>query len=182
MEKGILKTIKGDVTEPQFSHSNEIAIIPHVCNNIGAWGAGFVLALNKKWSGPEYFYRKMEKESPNGLKNRLGEIQWVDIDKDKGNIIVINMIAQDGIISKDRPFARPLKYWALMKCMEQVRWHIGTKITSYVTLPEHMSKKAVIHCPKFGSDLAGGKWNFILELIEEQWLDDGIDVVVYEFD
>ena len=40
----------------------------------------------------------------------------------------------------------------------------------------------VFHCCKFGSDLAGGKWELIEELIKETWVDRGFDVVVYEFE
>lgn len=30
--------------------------------------------------------------------------------------------------------------------------------------------------------MAGGDWDFILELIREIWLENGIDVIVYEFE
>jgi hypothetical protein len=38
-----------------------------------------------------------------------------------------------------------------------------------------------ICCPKFGSLRSGGNWDFILELIEEIWLNNGIDVTVCEY-
>ena len=38
--------LKGDATEP----TKKPAIICHVCNDIGGWGRGFVLALSKKCS------------------------------------------------------------------------------------------------------------------------------------
>ena len=112
----------------------------------------------------------MEKESPYGLKNRLGEICYVEVEP---NIIIINMIGQDGVMSADNP--KPVKYWALQNCMSDIRTLIG-KLTSHFN-----NDKPVIHTPKFGPDLAGGNWDFILELIKEQWIDHGIDVVVYEF-
>lgn len=41
--------------------------------------------------------------------------------------------------------------------------------------------KMSIHCPKFGSLRAGGNWEFILELINETWVDRGINVTIYEY-
>lgn len=40
----------GDATEP-VAEGNKI--ICHICNDIGKWGAGFVLALSKRWYQPE---------------------------------------------------------------------------------------------------------------------------------
>ena len=50
---------KGDATNPTKLYDNEISIIPHVCNNKNRWGAGFVLALNKKWPIVEEKYREI---------------------------------------------------------------------------------------------------------------------------
>jgi hypothetical protein len=38
--------LKGDVTCPS---QQGLKIIAHICNDIGGWGKGFVLALSKKW-------------------------------------------------------------------------------------------------------------------------------------
>lgn len=37
--------IKGDATAPIGSG---VKVITHICNDIGGWGKGFVLALSKK--------------------------------------------------------------------------------------------------------------------------------------
>ncbi|XXU05921.1 hypothetical protein WMF40_38440 [Sorangium sp. So ce854] len=44
----------GDATEPAGAGPR---IICHVCNDIGGWGRGFVVALSKKWPEPEARYR-----------------------------------------------------------------------------------------------------------------------------
>lgn len=46
--------IKGDATNPV---GDEPKIIVHVCNDIGGWGKGFVMALSNKWKEPETQYR-----------------------------------------------------------------------------------------------------------------------------
>tara|TARA_Y100000310_G_scaffold56232_1_gene51590 strand:+ start:26483 stop:26977 length:495 start_codon:yes stop_codon:yes gene_type:complete len=162
MSKGTLKTIVGDATNPQLTDDNEVAVIPHVCNDAGGWGAGFVVALSKRWRHPEEGYRRMEK--------KLGSISTVNIGDGP---VVINMIAQRGYIDSEMN-PRPLKYNALVECMEKVG-------KTYAAINSVGEEKYVIHCPKFGSDLAGGRWEFILDLIEDIWLNKGLDVVVYEF-
>lgn len=177
---GTLRTVKGDVRNPQFLVSDELAIIPHCCNNLGVMGAGVALALRNKWPQVFNVYQQMAEASnaalscPNGFRDRLGSNCNAVCEK---NIIVVNMIGQDGTVNTDNP--KPVKYWALSSCLKEVRMNLITLLKQHAHYKE---MKPVIHCPKFGSDLAGGNWDFILELIREQWLEYGIDVVVYEFE
>ena len=174
MINGTLRIIEGDATEPQTTHKKEIVVIPHVCNSINKWGAGFVLALNKKWKEPEKMYHAfIEGNRPYPERNKnlpmLGKVCYAKIDN---HLVIANMIGQDGVVSKDNPI--PIKYKALANCMAEV--------FSYIEMIKcQTSNPVVIHCPKFGSDLAMGRWDFILELIREIWTEQGIDVVVYEF-
>ena len=175
MNVGKLTVVKGDVRSPQFTKENELAIIPHCCNNLGVMGAGVALALKMKWAKVFDQYKKMESESPNyGLTNRLGENSYASVED---NIIVVNMIGQNGVVSDNNSI--PVKYWALQRCMEAVRSELLPHINCTL---DYDGMTPVIHTPMFGSDLAGGKWEFILELIREQWLEYGLDVVVYEFE
>lgn len=166
MEQGKLTVVQGDATNPQKTHPKEIAMIPHVCNNLGKWGRGFVLALSKKWGLPEQVYQDYcwEKHFP-----LLGKVCYAKVDN---FLVIANMIAQDGIVSKDN--LKPIKYKVLANCMAEVYGYIEMVRTQ-------TSNPVVIHCPKFGSDLAGGNWDFILELIREIWIENGVDVVVYEY-
>ena len=47
---------KGDATSPA-ERGNKI--IAHVCNDLGGWGKGFVLAVSARWSEPEQHYMFM---------------------------------------------------------------------------------------------------------------------------
>ena len=49
-----LNFIIGDATQPVGEGTK---IIVHVCNDIGGWGRGFVVALSKRWPEPERRYR-----------------------------------------------------------------------------------------------------------------------------
>lgn len=171
MNNGTLRIVEGDATNPQTTTPNEIVVIAHLCNNENKWGAGFVLALNEKWSLPEKVYRQY---CDNNLDRRiplpiLGKVCYAKVDT---CFIVANMIGQRGTFSRDNPI--PIRYKALVSCMAEVANYIDM-------IQSQTSNPIVIHCPKFGSDLAKGNWDFILELIRELWLEQGIDVVVYEF-
>ena len=55
MEEKKINYLVGDATRPV---GEGVKLIIHCCNDIGAWGAGFVVALSKRWEGPEKCYRE----------------------------------------------------------------------------------------------------------------------------
>jgi len=92
----IITYLKGDATQP-IGDGNKI--IAHICNDVGAWGRGFVLALSKQWENPETEYRKF--------------VKVYDY------LYVANMIAQHGILlKKNQP--PPIRYDALENALEKV--------------------------------------------------------------
>ncbi|MFR9246851.1 MAG: hypothetical protein ACLVLB_15195 [Bacteroides thetaiotaomicron] len=66
--------IKGDATAPIGSG---VKVITHICNDIGGWGKGFVLALSKKWKMPEEAYRQWYKSQE---EFTLGAVQFVNVE------------------------------------------------------------------------------------------------------
>lgn len=178
-----LTTVVGDATKPEGLGEKPI-IIPHVCNDLGLWGSGFVLAISKAFGdvprlayqhwlkGIEYGSDQINSAQKNYIKTTgefgLGAVQFVRT-PNKG-VLIANMIAQHkvGFDKNGRP---PIRYGALMTAMDHIAYFA---YKSCAELPE-------IHCPKFGSDLAGGNWDAISEMINEIWVDNGIDVTVYEF-
>lgn len=141
-------------------------VIPHVCNNIGGFASGFAGAVRKEFPVVASNYEML------GNKLQLGYVQYVEAEKTKlydHSIIVANMIAQNKTISRDNP--RPLHYGALVKCMYDVGAFVRSRIKN--DLPTQ------IHACKFGSQLAGGNFNFIMNLIEDIWGD--LHVTYYEY-
>ena len=51
--------VRGDATTPSGKGPK---IIAHVCNDIGGWGKGFVLALSRRWPEPERAYRAWHRD------------------------------------------------------------------------------------------------------------------------
>lgn len=131
-------------------------IVPHVCNNVDSFGAGFASAVAANYPEVKQNFHLL------GSQAVLGHCQFVPVYRDKKfnhQIIIANMIAQNGIISPAN--SRPLNYYALGRCMANV--------ASYAKQNFDTENKLQIHAPKFGSGLAGGNWNFISELITDLW-------------
>ena len=153
-----LKYIKGDATDPIGTGP---IFIPHVCNDIGAFGAGFAMALAIKWDHVKQAYLDKGDWA-------LGTNIYVKATKD---ITICHMISQHKLVNKDNP--HPLRYVALISCMKGVRGGIRVGV-------KENGLDGSIHTVKFGSGLAGGFWPVIEQLIKEIWVEQGIDVTIYE--
>lgn len=150
--------IKGDVTVPQAAG---FKIISHICNDLGGWGRGFVVAVSKRWPEPERQYRAWH-ASRNGFV--LGAVQFVQVDK---YLLVANMIAQHGM--KHGSGGPPIRYDALDICLDK----IGDKAAEL---------KASVHMPRIGCGLAGGKWSMVEPLIKKNLCDRDLAVTVYDYE
>lgn len=153
--------LKGDATVPQASG---IKIIAHICNDIGGWGKGFVLAISKRWQQPEAAYRLWHRERANN-NFALGEIQLVRAEE---YIYVANMIGQRGV-KVGRSTGVPIRYEAVESCLAKLA-------------EEAKVLGASVHMPRIGCGLAGGKWEKIEPLIKSTLLDSEVDVYVYDFE
>jgi hypothetical protein len=172
--KGTLNTVKGDVTSPQMERG--VALICHVCNDLGVMGAGVALAISKKFPKvKEHYVHKINMFEENIMA--LGETDVCNHSvTGNTNIWVANMIAQHNIYPNEK---KPIRYEALIRCMG----YIASVVEYYNDDIENtINGEMEIHCPKFGSLRSGGTWEFILELIEEMWINKGINVTVYEYD
>ena len=176
-----IKFIKGDATNP---NDNGTKIIVHICNDVGGWGKGFVMAISKKWKQPEIEYRnwfKNNKLEPtdkveferlesrdkysNEKKFELGNVQFV---KATDDIWVANMIAQRDI-KPDKDGLPPIRYSFVSECLERVR---------------HFAKRqnASVHMPRIGCGLAGGQWTEIEEIVNSELIAHEIATTVYDFE
>ena len=152
-----IEYVTGDATEPIGDGTK---LIVHVNNDIGGWGSGFVLALSAKWSRPEEYYRMWAKDR---IDFEAGMISPVKVEED---IWVINMIAQNGTISRDNP--KPINYEALTQCLTKVSW--------WAARFENPS----VHMPRIGCGLAGGDWNTVEAIIRGTLVWDHVPVTVYD--
>ena len=154
--------VTGDATAPQ---GDGLKVIVHCCNNLGVWGAGFVMALSKKWERPEREYKMWLKKEP-GASARvgLGSLQLVPVEED---ILVGNIIGQDGV-GRTHDGIPPIRYEAILQ-----------GLTHLVKFREQRGELSV-HMPRMGAGLAGGDWSRIEEIIAVTLSDRGIPVTVYD--
>lgn len=151
--------LQGDATAPVASGEK---IICHVCNDVGRWGKGFVLAISNRWPEPEARFREWYKQGePAGF--RLGAIQLIEVEP---TLVVANMVAQRGI--RPTAGAPPIRYDALRECL--------------IALAERATARAAsVHMPRIGCGLAGGSWPEVEAIINDTLLAAAVPVHVYDF-
>jgi O-acetyl-ADP-ribose deacetylase (regulator of RNase III) len=153
-----LTIIKGDATSPQAAGPK---IIAHLCNDIGGWGAGFVLAVSRRWPEPERDYRAWHRGRA-GNDFGLGAVRLVPVRPD---IRVANMIGQHGIRRGSN--GPPIRYDAVRRCL--------------ATLADHaVQAGATVHMPRIGCGLAGGRWDRIEPLVTATLSVRDVPVTVYD--
>ena len=151
---------KGDATRPQGEGPK---IICHVCNDVGGWGAGFVLAISRRWKQPEQEYRAWYAGRETNDFD-LGAVQFVQVEPE---LWVANMVAQTGL--RRTKAGPPLRYDALAVCLG----HVASKANEL---------GASVHMPRIGCGLAGGEWSLVEPLIVEHLGRRGVAVTVYDFE
>ncbi len=152
--------LKGDATQPQ---AKGVKIIAHVCNDLGGWGKGFVVAVSKRWQQPEKDYRDWHRHrSKNDFA--LGAVQFVQAER---YIWIANMIGQRGMKTGSK--GPPVRYDAIEKCLTRVA-------------AKAKELSASVHMPRIGCGLAGGKWDKVEPLIHKILSTEDIAVYVYDFD
>jgi O-acetyl-ADP-ribose deacetylase (regulator of RNase III) len=162
----MLTYLTGDATHP-IDCGTQTRVITHVCNDIGAWGAGFTRALNRRWSMPEKDYRAW---FASGNLFQLGAIKICGIST---KICVCHMIAQSGV-RRSASAPPPIQYDALAKCLQCLG-----EILNYAPVAGKLASSSV-HMPRIGCGLAGGDWSAVEPLIEKNLVERNIPVYVYD--
>lgn len=156
---GAISFVVGNATEPIGTGPRWIV---HVCNDVGGWGKGFVLALSSRWSAPEAAYRRWYAERDSN-DFALGAVQFVPVTDE---ITVCNLVGQRDI--RSRGGLPPVRYDAIESGLGKVA-------------AEAVPAGSTVHMPRIGCGLAGGRWEQIEALIQETLVPCGIDVTVYDF-
>jgi O-acetyl-ADP-ribose deacetylase (regulator of RNase III) len=152
-----LSYLAGDATLPRGTGSK---IIAHVVNDaVPRWGAGFPLAVKKRWPQVQDEFIAWVLEDRRRLQ--LGRIHEFRVSED---CTVIHMIAQRGYGPSTKP---RIRYSALRTCLQQVAQRARTQ-------------HATVHIPRIGAGQAGGHWSLIEELIRSTLCATGVRVFVYD--
>ncbi|MFI6689744.1 macro domain-containing protein [Streptomyces sp. NPDC050485] len=152
--------VRGDATAP---HGKGVKLIAHVCNDLGGWGKGFVVAISRRWPEPERAYRRWHRERA-GNDFGLGAVQFVQVDP---YVWVANMVGQHGIRTGSKGV--PVRYEAIDKALTALA-------------DKALELEASVHMPRIGCGLAGGSWPRVEPLVMDRLIARGIAVTVYDYD
>ncbi len=154
-----IRFVIGDATAPEGDGAK---IITHVCNDIGGWGAGFVVALSKRWKQPEREFRAWHRGGESA-GFRLGAAQLVEVGP---GLFVANIIGQRDI-KRGRVGPAPVRYEAIREGLAKVRAFA-------------LERGASVHMPRIGCGLAGGDWTVVEAIVRDELVTHGVDVTVYD--
>lgn len=157
-----MQIIKGDLFANLKNHGK--CVVPHIVNNEGVMGGGFVIPLQKHFPKAKEEYIKWHKYGTNHSKYKmfqLGQTQYVKVND---GVVIANMLSQVLGTYNNTP---PIRYAALSRCMESVRDYAKARDLEIVA-------------PMFGAGRAGGNWEYITTLINEVWDMSGLNVTIYQ--
>lgn len=160
--KALKKEIESD------THNREPILVAHCCNNIGAWGKGFVLALSQFDTRPETLYRATVGDARQALASAgiyearhvlgLGSYSITPLKSSQNlwTVAVANVIGQHDIFAQKG--VPPIRYCALLEGIngalsefEQHCLQAGNQATN------ESGKDIRLWVPRLGSGLAGGE-------------------------
>lgn len=154
--------IDGDLIA--LAKKGEFDAIAHGCNCFCTMGAGIAPQMAKAFKADE---RALEGPKFKGSMNKLGMIDYgfVETEKQDKKMAVINAYTQYGF-GANHPGgdSNPLDYAALRLCLKKIN---------------HRFKGKLIGLPKIGCGLAGGDWDKVSQMIQEELIDCQVTVVNY---
>lgn len=136
-------------------------VLAHCVNSVGRWGAGFVLAVSARWPHVKADYLDWWRDRGRG-DFALGATRHVAVGPGRW---VANMVGQRGIAGPGNP--KPIDYGALEQCLTAVAVHA-------------LRYAAVVHMPRVGCGLAGGRWADVEPLVDRCLCTAGVRVTVFD--
>jgi O-acetyl-ADP-ribose deacetylase (regulator of RNase III) len=157
VESITITEVKGDATEPRGAGQK---LIGHIVNDRGlTWGAGFGLAVRRKWPTVQEDFRRWAL-----AHHRQFKLGAVHISSISGDTRICHMVAQHGYGPSPRP---RIRYGALRTCLSSLA-------------NEARRGGATVHMPRIGTGEAHGSWWIISEMIDEALCQQGTAVTVYD--
>ena len=139
-----MKIIIGDLIK--LAQNKQFDVIVHQCNCFHNFGAGIALQIRKHY--PEAF--EADKKTMFGHMSKMGSISYATI----GNLIVVNGYSQFGCGTDQIR----TEYDAVREVFRKVKLYFSGG-------HEQMTR---IGYPLYGAGLAGGDWNIISNIIDEE--------------
>jgi O-acetyl-ADP-ribose deacetylase (regulator of RNase III) len=151
-----MTTIPGDLI--QLAKNGEFDLIVHGCNCFGTMGAG--IAKGIKATFPAAYAADLA--TARGGRAKLGSCSAADVEPNGGRLFVVNAYTQYDY----RGSGPKVDYDAVRSCFRWIK-------------EQHSGKR--IGLPKIGAGLAGGDWERIAEIIEEELAGEDVTIVKFSF-
>ena len=146
-----MKNIDGDLI--QLAKEGKFDVIGHGCNCFHSMGAGIAKAIKNQWPAASM----ADHCSRYGDVNKLGTFTQLDT-FETTYLTILNLYTQ----FKYTSVQVDVDYEAVRKCMKAVK-------------QKHSGKR--IGFPLIGCGLAGGDWNIVSQIIEEELGDEDVTIV-----
>ncbi|MFH2138015.1 MAG: macro domain-containing protein [Candidatus Omnitrophota bacterium] len=149
-----MKVIKGDLIKK--AQAAEFDVIIHGCNCFCAMGAG--IAKSIKTAFPQAY--EADLKTTKGDKAKLGTCSVAAVQTGKGKVYVVNAYTQYNFSGR----GVLVDYEAIRSCMKWVKKNFSSQR---------------IGIPKLGAGLAGGDWQVISAIINEELSGEDVTLVEY---
>lgn len=147
----MIRYIEGDLVK----ESDKFEVIAHCCNCFCTMGAGIAPQIKAKF--PEAY--AVDCATPKGDLAKLGTISYTQ----NTNPIVVNLYGQFDYTGR-RSGRMDLDYDALRSALKLMKEKFSGKMFGM---------------PMIGSGLAGGDWNIIEHIIEEEMIGEYVTIVMF---
>lgn len=150
--------VYGDLIK--LAKEGEFDVIAHGCNCFCTMGAGIAPQMAKAF-GADLF--PLEQDRFRGNLNKLGMIDYKDVELDTGTVTVVNAYTQYRTGFSNGKI--PLDYEALTLCFRKMN---------------RIFRGKHIGLPQIGCGLAGGDWEKVRDIIKKEFTDCVIIIVIYK--
>jgi O-acetyl-ADP-ribose deacetylase (regulator of RNase III) len=149
-----MNVTKGDLIKK--AKEGDFDLIVHGCNCFCTMGGGIAKGIKKEF--PEAF--NADQSTSKGSKEKLGTCSYARIERGGINLIVVNAYTQFDY----RGMGVKVNYDAVRSCMKWIKENFtGNRIG----------------LPKIGAGLAGGDWERISQIIDEELTGEDVTLVEY---
>ncbi len=151
-----MKTIKGDLIK--LALAGRFDMIIHGCNCFHTMGAGIAKQIRKTFP----IAYEVDLETEYGSRKKLGTFSYIiDIPR---KLVIVNAYTQYNFRGR-----RNVDYVAIRKAFRAIRQAIRQAIRNFDFGQNFPIER--IGYPKIGAGLAGGDWNIISKIIEDELFD-----------
>ena len=148
----IMKQVAGDLIE--MAKNKEFDVIIHGCNCFNTMGAGIALQIKRNFKAAY----EADQQTKKGDKKKLGTYTSAEVD----GIIIVNAYTQ---FRYSAGKVDNINYTAVRQVMQKIKQDFSGKRIGY---------------PMIGGGLAGGDWNIISVIINEELAGEDHTLVKYK--